>query len=39
MDKGTPERVVMAVAGWSTNVLLVYYNREPAKTLELVKFG
>lgn len=39
VDRGTPERVVMAVAGWRTNMLRTYYHREPKKELELVQWG
>ncbi len=38
VDNGTPEQVVMSIAGWKTNMLRVYYNREPKKTLDLVRF-
>jgi integrase len=38
IDNGTPEQVVMSIAGWKTNMLRVYYNREPKKTLDLVRF-
>lgn len=38
VDNGTPEQVVMTVAGWSTPMLRTYYNRQPKKTLELVRF-
>ena len=31
--------MVMSIAGWKTNLLRVYYNREPKKTLELVRFS
>jgi integrase len=39
VDNGTPEQVVMSIAGWKTNMLRVYYNREPKKSLELVRFS
>ena len=39
IDNGTPEQVVMTIAGWKTNMLRVYYHREPKKTLELVRFS
>ena len=39
VDNGTPEQVVMSIAGWKTNLLRVYYNREPKKTLDLVQFA
>jgi integrase len=38
VDNGTPEQVVMMLAGWKTNMLRVYYNRQPKKALELVRF-
>lgn len=38
VNAGTPEQVVMQVAGWKTNLLRVYYNRNPKKALELVRF-
>jgi integrase len=38
VDSGTPEQVVMSVAGWRTNMLRTYYHREPKKALELVRF-
>lgn len=39
VDNGTPEQVVMQVAGWKTNMLKTYYNRNPKKALELVQFN
>lgn len=39
VDNGTPEQVVMQVAGWKTNMLKTYYNRNPKKALELVQFS
>lgn len=39
VDNGTPEQVVMEVAGWRQNMLRIYYNRQPKKTLELVRFS
>jgi integrase len=39
VDNGTPEQVVMSIAGWKSNLLRVYYNREPKKTLDLVHFA
>ena len=39
VDNGTPEQVVMSVAGWKTNMLRTYYHIEPKKTLELVRFA
>jgi len=38
IDAGTPEQVVMTVAGWKTNMLRTYYHREPKKALELVRY-
>ena len=29
----------MSIVGWKTNLLRVYYDREPKKTLELVRFS
>lgn len=39
VDAGTPEQVVMQVAGWKTNMLRVYYCRNQKKALELVRFS
>lgn len=39
VDNGTPERVVMAVAGWRTNMLSTYYHRAGKKSLALVNFA
>lgn len=39
IDNGTPEQVVMQVAGWKTNMLKTYYNRNPKKAMELVQFS
>jgi integrase len=39
IDNGTPEQVVMTIAGWKTNMLKTYYHREPKRALELVRFG
>jgi integrase len=39
IDNGTPEQVVMTIAGWRSNMLRTYYHREPKKTLELVRFS
>ena len=39
IDNGTPERVVMSIAGWKTNMLSTYYHREPKRALELVCFS
>jgi integrase len=38
IDNGTPEQVVMTIAGWKTNMLKTYYHREPRRSLELVRF-
>jgi len=38
VDNGTPERVVMTIAGWKTNMLATYYHRAPKRALELVCF-
>ena len=38
LDNGTPEQVVIAVAGWKTNMLRTYYHRSGKKSLELVRF-
>lgn len=39
IDNGTPEQVVMTIAGWKTNMLKTYYHREPKRALELVCFA
>lgn len=40
IDNGTPERVVMQVAGWKTDMLgKRYYNRDGKKALSLVRFS
>lgn len=39
VDAGTPERVVMDVAGWKTNMLSTYYSSSSKKALALVKFA
>lgn len=39
VDNGTPEQVVMAVAGWKTNMLRTYYHRAGKKSLALVRFA
>ncbi len=40
IDQGTPERVVMQVAGWKTDMLgKRYYNRDGKKALGLVRFS
>lgn len=38
VDAGTPERVVMDVAGWRTNMLSTYYKSSSKRALNLVKF-
>lgn len=38
VDAGTPERAVMDVAGWNTNMLANYYHRNNKKSLGLVQF-
>jgi integrase len=38
VDNGTPEQVVMSVAGWKTNMLRTYYSRGDKKALGLVRF-
>ncbi len=38
VNSGTPERVVMAVAGWSTNMLSTYWKNLGQGNLGLVKF-
>ena len=39
VDNGTPERVVMAVAGWRTNMLSTYYHRAGKNSRALVTFA
>lgn len=39
VDAGTPERVVMDVAGWRTNMLSTYYKSSSKKALALVRFS
>jgi integrase len=39
IDNGTPEQVVMTIAGWKTNMLRIYYHRDPKKALGLVCFA
>lgn len=39
VNNGTPEEAVMQVAGWKTNMLRVYYNRNPIRALSLVRFN
>jgi integrase len=38
VDNGTPEQVVMTIAGWKSNMLKTYYHRDPKKALGLVCF-
>ncbi len=38
VDSGTPERVVMQVAGWKTNMLTQYYHKSK-ESLKLVRFS
>jgi integrase len=39
LDSGTPEQVVLVVAGWKTNMLKTYYHRDGKKSLTLVRFA
>jgi integrase len=39
LDNGTPEHVVLQVAGWKTNMLKTYYHRDGKKALGLVRFN
>ena len=39
IDNGTPEQVVMTVAGWKTNMLRDYYHRESKRAMELIEWG
>lgn len=39
VDNGTPERAVMDIAGWKTNMLSTYYGSSSKKALSLVKFS
>jgi len=39
VDAGTPEQVVMQVAGWKTPMLRTYYHRSGKQSLGLVRFG
>lgn len=39
IDNGTPAQAVQAIAGWSTDMLKVYYAREPGHALEQVRWG
>lgn len=38
-DAGTPERAIMDVAGWKTNMLGTYYKSSSRKALGLVRFS
>lgn len=38
VDRGTPERVVMMVANWKTNMLSNYYHRQPKSAHQLIKW-
>jgi len=39
VDNGTPERAVMEVAGWRTNMLSTYYSSDSKRALSLVRFA
>lgn len=39
LDNGTPSQVVQVVAGWSSDMLKIYYNRDSKRALSLVKFN
>lgn len=39
LDNGTPEQIVLEVAGWRTNMLRTYYHRAGKKSLSLVRFS
>ena len=39
VDRGTPERAVMQVAGWKTDMLRDYYHRDGKKSLKMVRFS
>lgn len=39
LDNGTPSQVVQVVAGWSSDMLKIYYNRDSKRALKLVKFS
>lgn len=39
VDNGTPERAVMDIAGWKTNMLSTYYKSSSRKALALVRFA
>ncbi len=39
VDNGTPERAVMDIAGWRTNMLSTYYKSSSKKALGLVRFS
>jgi integrase len=39
VNNGTPEQVVMQVAGWKTNMLRTYYHRSGTTALGLINWG
>lgn len=39
LDNGTPSQVVQVVAGWSSDMLKIYYNRDSKRALNLVKIS
>lgn len=39
LDNGTPEQVVLQVAGWKTNMIRSYYHRSGKRSLALVSFS
>lgn len=39
LDNGTPEQVVMQVAGWKSNMLKTYYHKDGKQALGLVRFN
>ena len=39
VDNGTPEQVVMGIAGWKTNMLKDYYHRAGINSLHLARFS
>lgn len=39
LDNGTPSQVVQVVAGWSSDMLKIYYNRDSKRALNLVRFS
>jgi hypothetical protein len=38
IDNGTPPQAVQAIAGWSTDMLKVYYSRDQGHALKQVKW-